>query len=375
MNNLSPIESSEWFLAIADYVGTDMAWPKLNDVQQNTIDYIRIANQEDYSVEIGHQLLASSLQQELREIESVYQLSHHKLLTQDGFIEALNELPERCITSASDGSVQVNIIGWGQWADFFQRHLCQAIQANFDFLQNKWGVPDDAKTFSAKCNKAFGGLRLYPFVERFNCTDVESYHKSVDDGFKVTVAAPQLTPAQCWDWLGYSVDFAPYYDPNPNPHVNEWHKHNPLPGTVYDLCARLDHPSLIDRPDAVKRFETLHQWAPNNYIVTEFIIKRKYHNHPTYDEAMDLYQGLAPYCLEAIQTVADSVTNQPQQYEKFMLQAAALHPAYYYTLGNYELKQHDEDKTAQYYQKGCDADPDSVRIASYAPWRVRYYLK
>jgi len=52
----------------------------------------------------------------------------------------------------------------------------------------------------------------------------------VDDGFKVTVAAPHLVPAECWNYLCYKVNFAPPYNPNPNPHVNEWHNHNPPPG-------------------------------------------------------------------------------------------------------------------------------------------------
>ena len=62
--------------------------------------------------------------------------------------------------------------------------------------------------------------RLYPFVRRFNCTDVEAYHKSVDDGFKVTVDTPHLVPAECWNNLCYHVSFAPLYSPNPNPHIN-----------------------------------------------------------------------------------------------------------------------------------------------------------
>lgn len=214
---LTRIESVAWFSALADYVSAPIAWPKLNDVEQRTIDFVRVANQESYSVEMGHQLLRVSLPLEFAEIQSVYALSHHEKLSRDGLVTALNALPERCFTTDSNGAVHVCIIGWGQWADFLQRHLCHAIQQNFYFLQYDWGVPDDAKEFAAKCDQAFGGLRLYPFVERFDCTDEESYHKSVDDGFKVTVATPQLVPADCWNWLCYKVRFAPWYRPESKP--------------------------------------------------------------------------------------------------------------------------------------------------------------
>lgn len=374
-NNLTPIESVEWFLAMADYVSPPLAWLKLNDVQQRTIDFIRAANQLDYSVEMGHQLSSEAVTLELQEIENVYELSHHKPLAQTEMIKALNEMPDGCFATAPDGTVHVQVIGWGQWADFLQRHLCHAIQQTFDFLQYKYCSPDDAKAFASESNQRFGGLRLYPFVERLDCTDVNSYHKSVDDGFKVTVATPQLTPAYCWNWLCYDVDFAPPYRPNPNPHINEWFRHNPPPGTVYDLNPRLDHPSLINRMDAIARFETLHQWAPCDCRIINFILTRKYPNGPSYDQAFALYQKVAPYCVYAMKALANTVYRQPPQYQKLMLQAAQLNPSCYYDLGNYEANRQEDDQAARYYDKACDADPDSVRVANNASWRVWYYLK
>ena len=373
--SLTPIECVAWFSALSDYVSVDMAWPKLNDVQQQTIDFVRAANQAGYSVEMGHQLLAVSMNLELREIFGVYDLSHHDVLSRDGLVTALNALPEYCFTSDSNGAVHVCIIGWGQWADFLQRHLCHAIQQNFYFLEYDWGVPDDAKTFSARCDREFGGLRLYPFVRRFNCVDEASYHQSVDDGLKLTIATPQRVPADCWNWICYPVNFAPWYKPNPHPHVNEWHNHNPPPGTVYDLNPRLNHPSLTDRADAIPKFEQLHKLAPYDCRIANFILNRKYTKHPTYDQAMALYGAMLPYSVTALRTVAGTVYDQPDRYEKLMLQAAELNPANYYDLGDYFLYRTNDDRGAFYIDKGCETDPDSVRIASKAIWRVRYYLK
>src|SRR4029079_6676260 len=169
--------------------------------------------------------LAVAVPLELQEIQSVYTLSHHEKLKKEKLSQALNEPPDHCL-SRTDGEVRVHVIGWGQWANFLQRHLCHAIQQNYYMMANMWGVPDDAKEFAAKCEQSFNELSLYPFVRRFNCSDVASYHKSVDDGFKVTVAPPHLVPAECWNYICYKVGFAPLYNPNPNPHINEWHSHN-----------------------------------------------------------------------------------------------------------------------------------------------------
>ena len=236
-------------------------------------------------------------------------------------------------------------------------------------------MPDDAKQFAAKWEQSFSGLRLYPFVSRFNCTDVETYHKSVDDGFKVTVATPQYVPAECWNYLCYKTWFAPPYTPNPNPHVNEWHSHNPPPGTVYDLSPRLNHPSLVNSPGTVARFEQLHELAPNDCRIINFLLKRHFNNKPTYDQATNLFEAVLPYSINAMRTVANTVYDQPEQYQKLMLQAAALDPVCYYTLGDYEIGRHEEDLAAKYIDQACAADPDSVRVSNKSIWRVKYYLK
>ena len=130
-DGLSRIECVEWFSALSDYVAAPVAWSKLSDTQQQTVDFVRVANQEGYSVEIGHQLLRVSVPLELQEIESVYEASHHEKLSRGGLVKALNEMPECCFHSGPGQEIHVHVIGWGQWAIFLQRHLCHAIQQNF----------------------------------------------------------------------------------------------------------------------------------------------------------------------------------------------------------------------------------------------------
>lgn len=373
-DGLSRVECVAWFQARASYVAASLTWPLLNDDQKQTVDFVRVANDIGYSVQMGHQLLAESISLELQEIQNIYTLAHAEKLTQKTLVTALNELPEESCFSRVEGKEHVRVIGWGQWADFLQRHLCHAVQQNFYFMNRQWGVPDEAREFAAKCEQMFDGLRLYPFVRRFNCTDEASYHKAVDDAFKVTVATPQLVPAECWNYLCYSVNFAKRYEPNPNPHINEWHSHNPPPGTVYDLHPRLNHPSLVGRAAAVARFEQLHQMAPYDCRISEFLVEHQYKETPTYEQATNLYQAVLPYSIAAMRVVANTLYSQPELYRQWMLQAAALNPACYYNLGDYEIGRTNEDLAAEYIDRACEADPDSVRVANHAYWRVKHYL-
>jgi tetratricopeptide (TPR) repeat protein len=370
LDGLTEIECIAWFHALRQSANSDIAWSKLSETQKRIPDFVRIASEGNYSVGLGHELLALSLPLEFDEIANVFELSHDKKLTQKELVPVLNQMPDRCFSAGVDGKIGVHVIGWGLWAAFFQRQLCHAVQHNFNFMQRQWGVPDEAKSFSAKCDPMLSGLRLYPFVRRFNCTDVASYHKSVDDGFKVTVAVPQLVPAECWNYLCYRFE-GNEYNPNPNPHVNEWHKHNPPPGTAYNPLPRLNHPSLVDHADAVDK---LHEIAPYDRDIAWYIWKTKYHKTPTYEEAMALFQPLVDYDDYAMERVAEAQLDNPVRYEKLLSKAAEINPSDYFKLADY-FETRDADKAAAYIEKGNSLDPDSVGASYYASWLIKYYLK
>jgi uncharacterized protein HemY len=69
------------------------------------------------------------------------------------------------------------------------------------------------------------------------------------------------------------------------------------------------------------------------------------------------------------------LTDQPERYQDLLLKATDVDPSLYYTLGDYVLARKQDDKAATYFEKGAAKDPDSLRAAAYASWRIRYYLK
>jgi tetratricopeptide (TPR) repeat protein len=375
LNSLSQIECINWFYALDQSANTGIAWSKLSDTQRNIPDFVRIANENSYPVGVGHQLLDLSLRLDLNEIDSVYQLSQKKKLDLQWLVPVLNRMPDRCFTQADDGKTDVHVIGWGLWAGFFQRQICHSVEHESDFLQRIWGVPDAAKKFSDKCDRIFGELRLYPFVRRFNAIDAATYRQSVDDGFKVTVATPQLVPAQCWDYLDYWLTPDEYYHPNPNPHINEWHKHNPPPGTAYNPQPRFDHPSLVHRRDSGALFDKLHEIAPYDSNISWYIWKTKYKEKPTYEEALDLFGPTVLYSPYSMRKVAGTVLNQPDQYEQLLARSAAIDPSDYFTLADYFATRAQDDKAARYYEQGNKLNPDPVDVAAHADWLIHYDLK
>ena len=372
--NRSRLEAVECFRAMAHSVSSTVAWGKLAKPEKANIDFVRTASEFSHSVEVGHELLTSLLPLEMREAQSVYALWHGGESEKMDWAKNFNEAPEACFSAKSGGAPTVRIIGWGQWANFLQRHLCHAIQHDFMFMNVIWGVPDDAKEFAAECEKRFGDLWMYAFVRRFNCTDVKGYHKSVDDGMALTKSTPHLVSAECWNYLCYKPSFAEIYLPESNPHVNEWHNHNPPPGTVYDLNPRLKHSSLSMRSDTVARFERLYELSPYDVHISNCLVESKFKKQPSYQQALDLYRPVMDYNVSALKEIASRVPDQPQQYEKLLLQAAEMDPATYYVLAAHADKLKQWDKAASYYDKACEGDDDAVRVSNHANWRIQYYL-
>ena len=373
--NRSSIETVEWLIAYDQSVSAVSAWSKLTATQKGDINVVRAVNQADYSVEMGHELATVSLPLELSEMETVYQLSRHSKLEKGGIVDALNAKPERCFMAAPGKAPRVCIIGWGQWAGFLQRHLCHAIQSEFDFLQRKLGAPEDAQALMEACDRDFKGLRLYPFVERYTSAEVVRYTNSIERAVNVTIATPELVPIECWNYLFYQVPYVTAPSASLNPfHLADWLRHDPPPGTVYDVRASWDHPRVASDRDTHESLNRLRELAPYDKELARHILRTQYNSRPSREQALELFGCVLPYSVYAMWVTANSSADKPEEYERLMLPAAELNPSYYFLIGDYFGNRDQPDKAAEYYDKACAADEDAVRVASYALWRVRYYI-
>ncbi|EEF62481.1 tetratricopeptide repeat protein [Pedosphaera parvula] len=371
----SLLEQVEHFRAYAISANCNLAWEQLPDnlkIQQP--DFCRIVNAREYSVQLGHVMSRLSLPLELREFTEVYQLSKGHALKAAEAITALNQMPGRCLSPMTNGTTEVQVIGWGQWATFFQHHICHAVVNNYDFLANKWGVPEAAREFSQKCDGIFQELRLYPFVRLYNCTDQSSHRASIDDCLTVTTTFPHLVPTRAWNQIYYDVPVAPHYQPKP-PHVDEWHSHNPPPGTAYDPYPRLDHSNLVRQPNSVTRLELLHEIAPYDCDISYSLCRIKYKKNANYEQTEAIYRPILDYDGDLMYQLSKTLTNNPGAYETLLAKTAAIDPYRYYNLGEYFEHAGNEEKAANYYQKGMKACDDSISASYHASYLIKYYVK
>jgi hypothetical protein len=370
----SMLEDVALFMMKSKMIDVHHAWEDLDEDQRQYVQFVRAANAERAPVAMGHQLSQNAVPLEMREIQTVMKRLHRTAARKQDFAALLNELPEHCFSKTTNATFEVRIIGWGQWAYFLQRHLCNAIAQTYDFLKNSLGVPEEAKEFSQQCQRQYASLRLYPFVYRVTAWNEEIFLLSMDQAPQVLAAYPQLVPTRCWNRLYSAERYAPQFTQETANRRVDWYKNTPLPGTLYELEARLFAVNISSQPGLDAFFEKLHELAPHDLVATDLLIRRRYPNSPTYEQAKAMYGPMLDSSLPAIRRLAIIAQSSPDNYEQLMLQGAKLNPVCYYELSDYFKRRNDEEKAMQYLDRACDSDLDVVRASNSSAVRVLYYL-
>jgi tetratricopeptide (TPR) repeat protein len=372
----SMAEDTEYFRAMCLSERADPAWESLSRASKvDKMSVFRIINTTGSSVQLGHVMLDGSLPLELAEVATIYRLARGGTLDTNNIARILNQSPERCFSENASGTPGVRVIGWGQWAMFFQHHLCNAVLQNFDFQMRQWGVPEEAQAFSTQCNQQFGRLWLFPFVRRMTCTDVPSYKKSVEDIIQTTRAMPHLAPAGTWSYLGSHPDFADRLEPDDLRMISEWHKHNPPPGTAYDAGARVNHISFARRHGRVQALEDLRRMAPYDINIIHKYFAVKYNGKQTPEQMDEAMHPLMDFDFEVLRELGVGYSGQPGRYEDLMSRAAELNAVAYFWMGRYFADRHDREKAADYFEKGSMFCTDDLWTSEYAQWLIDYYLE
>lgn len=378
LDDLTPLERVARFDAIARMVDSDQAWEGLDPEQaQGRSDYSRIANQNSYSVQLGHMLRALAIPLELTEAREIVELAGRGPFSDDRQVALLNELPAPCVGRDPAGKPQVEVISWGHWAMFLQRHLCHAIHQNHRFIRNSWGVPELAAEFREEVRGTFGGLRLYPFVRRLVCEEVEEYHAAADAGAAVTRETPQIVPVGAWTMLFRIPRNLEWYLPADLTDVSVWHRHNPPPHTAQDAGSRLTHGSIVMNPDGYTILQGVHDLAPYNPNVTRALLNMRYGKQGEGQPVEVLkaaYGALLDYSPRWMASVAARLRDDPAAYESLLQNAAAMNGDHYFSLGKYFAGRGDTEKAVRYFEKGVETCSDEVLVANNAGYLVRYYL-
>jgi tetratricopeptide (TPR) repeat protein len=351
---------------------SDIALEKLSRADLEQIpDLVRILGSIPQSVAVSHLINSRAVPMEIGEAMSLIKNAHRSLSDPKQLGQALNVMPGRCISFNKD-EPGVSVIGWGHTAFACQRHLLNALHHAHGALRDSLGLYDQAKQFASDAEAQFSDLYLSPLAHRLICYDEPSYHRAQDKGFAVMMATPHLVSPQAWNYLAFEVDFAPRYSPFHN-HISEWHNHNPLPGTAYNLAGRFYHQSLTLRSNLMSIYDELHRMAPFDSDLNDLLWRHKMQDGASLQEQETLLSPMLDYSSWALLRVARSSSNDLARSETLLTRAAEIDPLQYWALGGLVMNVED-DKAVKYFEKARSLGVDPVTGTRYAQFLVEYYL-
>ena len=365
------LERIEQFRAMSEAISTEQASTRMVNFQPNIApDWERIVLQSGFGVGTGHTFALPSTALESNDAIQVFPAL--RTLKDPAQIAAILNLPPGGPVQPDEAHrARLRVIDQGTWAQFFQRHLLQAADETYDFLEDKWGVRDKAAEFRQQALPQLQGLTLYPLcLEHLGKADAGTLSAAaanlwtqhpewVSDGAWaeiVKTVPPQY--AQGGDWAALSKAwFSPV-----------------LPtGTVYGFDWRMDTDNAVARPD-LPELQRLYAIAPLKYDVCRLYLNSLTpDHHATAAQCKQVLGALPAYYLPAMWGEAYLVQSDPAQYGPLMNQAALLDPMYYLSLGQYYVEHRMAPQAAQAYQAAIDHGADAVAVANQCDWLVNYY--
>ena len=364
------LERVERFRALSEAISSEQAVARTPDHEPSYApDWERIVLQGGCSVNTGHQFATPSTGLEIGDAARIFpDLRTARAPAQ--FASILNVPPGDAVQTGDDQHAHFRVIDRGTWAQFFQRHLLQAANETYNFLQYKYGVPEEAKSFRVQVGPLLKRLTLYPLCLTglgkedgdglfAPAADLLNQHPEwvSDGGWKTVVKTVPVSLARGGSWRTMS---------------REWFSPSLPTGTVYGIDWRVDDGPLpaLDLP-ALKQAYAI---APLKYSVCRLYVNAMAPgHHPTVAQWRQVMGALPAYYLPAIWGEAWLVQGDPAQYGAAMKRAGALNPNYYLALGKYYVDHSMEPEAAAAYQAAIDQNADPVGVANDCAWLVQYY--
>ncbi|HJU44233.1 MAG TPA: hypothetical protein VJ691_15510 [Vicinamibacterales bacterium] len=325
-------------------------------------DFARIMQDTGLSVEDGHQFVTPALELELDEAAAVYQRMHGRPMPQP-LSEALNHRATRLISG------EPQVLPWGAWAQFFQRHIGMNVGMVDSFLRHTLGNADGANAARRQLDASLGELTLFPLgtLRRTKGTyGSEADLAYLGEIIKLTAQAPELVAIRAWEF----AEMGSRYEPVPTlmPKRADWFR-APTPDVPFEAGVRQSEGFMVLPENAVAILDA----APQDFLLLAWLAGRGA-DEPGTKHARDLLTHSHDYDLRALESsmarLADDKARMPLR-EK----ACEISSLECITLGSAQLHYLEDEAAAAAAYERAFADPslDAVVRANGAHWLVMYY--
>lgn len=192
------IEKLEYFRARRKTLRGPRAGQDLSDMAEPAAaDFTRIIQTFPYGVEDGNDFVSDALRGELRELAEVYRAMHRRELPPTLPAEIINARPARLMQN------QPQVLPWGAWAEFFQRHIGMYVGQIDDFQRKMLSAPHSADRTKAVLDAGLRHLTLFPIASarRTRGRGTEADLSYINQAVDLAARAPELVNYDYWSFL------------------------------------------------------------------------------------------------------------------------------------------------------------------------------
>ena len=193
------IEKLEYFRARRKTLRDLRAGQELSALNEpGAADFTRIIQTFRYGVEDGHEFVSDALGGEMRELAEVYRAMHRLELPSGLPAEIINARPGRLIQQG-----KANVLPWGAWAEFFQRHIGMYIGQIDYFYRQMLAVKNSADRTKGVIDAGLGHLTLFPIASarRTRGNGSEADLTYINQAVDVASRSPELVNYDYWSFL------------------------------------------------------------------------------------------------------------------------------------------------------------------------------
>jgi tetratricopeptide (TPR) repeat protein len=281
--------------------------------------------------------------------------------------DALNAPARRLI-----GDRGPEVLPWGAWAEFAQRHLAMLVGRADAYYRHMLGSDAAADREKRRLKDELGTLWMFPAATawwtkgpRGGEADFTFINQAVDR----IVEAPHRQPAMAWWFIETGTKFEPVRRGLPPP--RDWFV-RPSPRAMYDAASRVKHSG---HPRRLADIEAMRKEAPYDYPLAVEYLTTKYGEKASADQMFDAYGTRWNYDLRVMRAVVRLISDDGARVD--MLARSCALSAYECVAFGAALARLERDAEAAAAYERAFGDPavDAVAVANNSAWLVSYYYR
>jgi hypothetical protein len=368
--NASAIERLSYARALRAHLTTVRMMDYVEDQDLDArADWQRMLLAGNFSVEAGNVFAGPGIAREFDEISRVWAAYHQAPASRADLLARLNDAPAANPIVPREGKAGIEVIDWGRWAAFLQRHLCTYLSAEFTHLGNL-GLDDEQQALTAKRAPEFGQLRLFPIVRRRLARTQTDYEAAVQSTLTLAAAHPELIPPAVWETY---VKRPEKLKEVPFPPLFAWFRPAVPIGTAMELHVRTMTPHWREDATAAQKA----QWVTLAPYDSWAIWIKLWHDtagKPRLEDALRAHGTALDYQGGTLTRIFEHTTGDPEAFVPIARRICDLNVDRCEVLGWQLVNVDDSEGAARAFERYADEARDRVGVSNHMYWLVDYYL-